>query len=89
MSQNTNTYSYFANNTNSVLFSMISSAIRSTYTLLANAVYAIKSAKQHREGLAMKQKTREQLRHLTPEQLDDIGITREQADAEMNKRLGE
>lgn len=85
MSQNTNTYSYFANNTNSVLFSTISSA----YTLLANAVHAIKSAKQQREGLAMKQKTREQLRHLTPEQLDDIGITREQADAEMNKRLGE
>lgn len=41
------------------------------------------------QWLTMKQKTRVQLKDLSSEQLDDIGITHEQALAEMKKTFGE
>ncbi len=55
---------------------------------LAVAAFCHTLIKRH-QRLAMKQKTRAQLKNLTPEQLDDIGITRAQAQVEMNKGFGE
>jgi uncharacterized protein YjiS (DUF1127 family) len=53
--------------------------------LIAKSVCGVYQYRQRRQWLKMRQRTRMQLRHLTPEQLDDIGMTRDQADDEMKK----
>jgi uncharacterized protein YjiS (DUF1127 family) len=53
--------------------------------LAVNSVCGVYQHYQRRQWLGMRQKTRLQLRHLTAEQLDDVGITRDQADDEMKK----
>ncbi len=43
----------------------------------------------HYRSLYKRQRTRDHLRHLSPEQLDDIGITPQQAQDEMKKGYGQ